>query len=162
MLVSRLLEVKHPSAKMGFFKSCLDALLQALTLSPQFGAFDDPQLVLSNPGKDIAQTPLDFISSHPSTIIEPENASPGFQCVYPKRWTSCNTATSRDCWLRDNESTDEFGAYSQIDINTDCEFLFDVILDGPDLTAAVAATECLFSFFSFVELATNISCVLGM
>ncbi|KAF3765652.1 hypothetical protein M406DRAFT_339052 [Cryphonectria parasitica EP155] len=80
---------------MGFFQSCIDALLQLAALTP-FTPYDD-----------YSQKPL-FGSSHDA-------------CVYPARWTSCNTPTSRDCWLQDTESADEFGAYSQIDIHTDYE-----------------------------------------
>lgn len=104
---------------MGFLKECLDALFKLAALNPfaTLGPFDLQQ--------GYGQKPL-FDSSHTSTstetiTLEPENASPGFTCVYPKRWKSCNTPTSRDCWLQDTASPDGFGAYSQIDINTDCK-----------------------------------------
>lgn len=105
---------------MGFLNSCWEALLQIAALNP-FNPYEDliQQPLLGRPGLGIGQAPIS--SSHDSTIIEPEKASPGFKCVYPKRWKSCNTATSRDCWLQDTESTDAFEAYSQIDIHTDCK-----------------------------------------
>lgn len=108
---------------MGFLAPCWEALLQVAALGPYsniYGnSFDNQQQkpLLGHPvGADISPQ-----VSIGNTVIEPETASPGFQCVYPKRWRSCHTPTSRDCWLRDTESTDAFEAYSQIDINTDCE-----------------------------------------
>lgn len=107
---------------MGFFQSCWEALLQATAFTPYnpFGEISfHQQPLLSRPGLDVPQTPIS--SSPDGTIIRPQTGSPGFQCVYPARWKSCNTPTSRDCWLQDTESTDAFEAYSQIDINTDCQ-----------------------------------------
>lgn len=103
---------------MGFFKSCLEQLIRLAALSP-FNPFEDliQQPILGS--EDIAQHPL--TPPVDNTIIEPELASPGFQCVYPSRWKSCNTAETRDCWLQDTQSGTEFSEYSQIDINTNCE-----------------------------------------
>lgn len=47
------------------------------------------------------------------TPLYPHQASPGFQCLYPSGWTSCNGADSRDCWVKAPYGT-------QYDINTDC------------------------------------------
>lgn len=47
------------------------------------------------------------------TPLYPHQASPGFQCLYPSGWTSCNGADSRECWLKAPSGT-------QYDINTDC------------------------------------------
>lgn len=103
---------------MGFFKSCLEQLLRVAALTP-FNPFED---LIQQPlfgSSDLAQTSLGLIPGDGGdTIIHPEHASPGFKCVYPKRWKSCNTNTSRDCWLQDTQA--EFASYSQIDINTDC------------------------------------------
>lgn len=106
---------------MGFLQSCWEALLQVAALTP-YNPFEisfNQHPLLSHPGVDVPQVPIS--SSPDSTVIKPETASPGFQCVYPKRWKPCNTPTSRDCWLQDTKSTDAFEAYSQIDINTDCK-----------------------------------------
>lgn len=111
---------------MGFLKSCLEQLIRLAALSP-FNPFED---VIQQPilgSEDIAQHPL-IPSVDDTTIIEPELASPGFQCVYPSRWKSCNTAETRDCWLQDTQS-DEFSGYSQIDINTNCKCPFTAFLN---------------------------------
>jgi len=47
------------------------------------------------------------------TPLYPHQAYPGFQCIYPSGWTSCNGADSRDCWVKSPYGT-------QYDINTDC------------------------------------------
>lgn len=54
-------------------------------------------------------------------IYRPLGLSLSNGCQYPNDWQSCNTPTSRDCWIRkDNtESNDE--SVSQFDILTDCE-----------------------------------------
>lgn len=106
---------------MGLLKSCWDVLLQLAALTP-FNPYENgfnQQPILSYLEGDNPQAPI--LSSPGNTLIHPETASPGFQCVYPKRWKSCNTPTSRDCWLQDTETADAFEAYSQIDINTDCK-----------------------------------------
>ncbi|ROW06913.1 hypothetical protein VMCG_04157 [Cytospora schulzeri] len=113
---------------MGFFKSCLEQLFKLAALSP-FNPFED---IIQQPllgASDLAQVPLNIPSGGGDTIIHPEHASPGFKCVYPKRWKSCNTATSRDCWLQDSQA-DEFASYSQIDINTDFDGDFTLYADG--------------------------------
>ncbi|KUI58907.1 Laccase-2 [Cytospora mali] len=104
---------------MGFFKSCLEQLIRLVALTPFNPLEDFFQQPLLGSG-DIGQVPLVIPGEPADTIIHPEHASPGFQCVYPKRWKSCNTPTSRDCWLQDTQGG-EFASYSQIDINTDYE-----------------------------------------
>ncbi|KAI3392408.1 hypothetical protein diail_5735 [Diaporthe ilicicola] len=104
---------------MGFLKSCLEQLIRLAALAP-FNPFED---LIQQPflgSSDSAQHPIIPIGAD-DTIIRPELASPGFQCVYPSRWKSCNTATTRDCWLQDTQSRHGFGGYSQIDIHTDYE-----------------------------------------
>lgn len=69
-------------------------------------------------------------SASPSGVrFHPDGASPGFYCEYPtlSQWQSCNTADSRDCWLRKPKNTkikercnctdDE---PDEINIHTDC------------------------------------------
>lgn len=108
---------------MGFLKSCLDTLLSLATFNiynPYDISTQKPFFTSSSDG-DIGKTP---ISSPPGTVsFEPHSATAGFKCTYPARWKPCNTETSRDCWLQDTESPNEFGAYSQVDIHTDCECL---------------------------------------
>lgn len=104
---------------MGFLKSCLEELIRLAALAP-FNPFED---LVQQPffgSSDTAQHPL-IPAGAEDTIIHPELASPGFQCVYPSRWKGCNTETTRDCWLQDTQSPAGFGSYSQIDIHTDCE-----------------------------------------
>lgn len=113
-------DATRENTTMGFLESCWEALLQVAALGPYHpyqNSFPQ-QPILGHPGVGVPQVPL--TSSPGNTVLSPEYASPGFQCVYPKRWRSCNTPTSRDCWLQDTESTDAFEAYSQVDINTDC------------------------------------------
>lgn len=105
--------LSRPSAvTMGFLRECFDMLLGLVVLNPY-----------SDGGLGSQQKPLFDSTTHDAgtTVIEPVNASPNFQCVYPPRWKSCNTATTRDCWLQDTEAPDAFGAYSQVDIHTDCK-----------------------------------------
>lgn len=105
---------------MGFLKSCLEQLVRLAALAP-FNPFED---LLQQPllgSEDTAQHPIIPSAGDTLAIIQPELASPGFQCVYPSRWKSCNTAETRDCWLQDTQSGDGFSGYSQIDINTNCE-----------------------------------------
>lgn len=49
--------------------------------------------------------------------FSPDGASPGFYCEYPTLtdWEPCNSADSRDCWLRKPDSQSD-----EININTDC------------------------------------------
>ena len=78
---------------MGFLTKCTEALLGFLTFAP----------VDKNPFQEpLTQQPLPF----GDITIQPENASPGFQCQYPamKGWKSCNTADDRTCWLQDPSS----------------------------------------------------------
>lgn len=90
---------------MGFFKSCWEAFLQLSTFRP----FDH--------SSHANQRPLDDAA----VIVRPELASPGFTCSYPslKGWKSCNTATSRDCWIQDPARRQPL--FSQYDIHTDYE-----------------------------------------
>lgn len=71
----------------------------------------------------------------PGVRFHPDGASPGFFCEYPSlsQWESCNSADSRDCWLRKKlpskikercNCTDDDGP-DQIDINTDCKYICD-------------------------------------
>lgn len=61
--------------------------------------------------------------------FHPDGASPGFYCEYPtlSEWQPCNSADSRECWLRQtrpskikercNCTDDE---YDELNIHTDC------------------------------------------
>lgn len=100
---------------MGFLKACIDTLLSLATFNG-FSPYD-----ISSQKPFISSSDVVPVTASDFNSFEPINASPGFQCVYPKRWKSCNTASSRDCWLQDTESADEFGSYSQVDIHTDCQ-----------------------------------------
>lgn len=105
---------------MGFLKACIDTLL-ALTTFDFYNPYGiSAQQPLLGGSTDGLQAP---ISSSPTgmTSFEPDSATPGFKCSYPRRWAACNTNTTRDCWLQDTKSSSEFGAYSQVDIHTDCE-----------------------------------------
>lgn len=104
---------------MGFLTSCLEQLIRLAALAP-FNPFEDLVQQAFLGAGDTAQHPI-IPGGTDDTIISPEFASPGFQCVYPSRWKSCNTAETRDCWLQDTQSGDEFSGYSQIDISTDCK-----------------------------------------
>lgn len=105
---------------MSFLKSCVETLLSLATFNflEPYDISGQKPLIGSN---DALQAHIpDTTSFEPSSAY---GASPGFKCVYPQRWKPCNTATSRDCWLQDTQSADEFGAYSQIDIHTDCKWV---------------------------------------
>jgi hypothetical protein len=54
-------------------------------------------------------------------IRHPLGLSSSIVCQYPREWQSCNTPTSRDCWIR--KYVRGSGKYwvSQFDISTDCE-----------------------------------------
>ena len=73
---------------MGFLRSCSDALLQLLSFSTFWDIYG-------------LQKPLDLGNSE--VHIHPETATPDFVCKYPSLpgWENCNSADSRDCWLRD-------------------------------------------------------------
>lgn len=113
----------HDISKMGFLKSCVDTLLSLATFNI-YNPYDistQKPLLSSSDNDGSGQAP---IASPPGTVsFEPHSATAGFKCTYPSRWKPCNTETSRDCWLQDTESPNEFGAYSQVDIHTDCEYL---------------------------------------
>lgn len=121
---------------MGFLKACVDTLLSLATFN-----FVDPYDVSTQrplfSSSDAEQAPIST-SPIPDTIsFQPNSASPGFECVYPKRWKPCNTETSRDCWLQDTKASADFGAYSQIDIHTDCQWIngrADIMCRGAMLT----------------------------
>jgi len=95
---------------MGFFNACWEALLGLSTFAPSLG-FDR---------SDSTQHPLPL----PGLVIEPEHASPGFQCSYPsleaEGFVSCNTPDSRDCWLRNPGYKQPL--WSEWNIHTDCKF----------------------------------------
>ncbi|KAJ9138645.1 Multicopper oxidase [Pleurostoma richardsiae] len=104
---------------MGLIHICLDILYSVATFTP----FNPWTEVAQKPFlEDSSQSPLLSPPSTPVTF-HPEGSSPGFTCVYPELekqgWISCNTETTRDCWLRDPASV--YSDYSQIDINTDYE-----------------------------------------
>lgn len=102
--------------KMGFLNACVDMLLKLATLTP-FNPFDEFAAQQPLFSSDItAQHPL---QPSPGVDFHPVDASPGFQCHYPPNWVSCNTPTSRDCWIRDSNSA--HGKFSQKDIHTDCK-----------------------------------------
>lgn len=114
---------------MGFIKTCLDVLISLSILDPFRSPFEEfpsqkPLLGVTEDNGLASHTGHESTLGAESTILEPVNGSPGFKCVYPKRWVSCNTASDRSCWLRDTKTANEFGAYSQIDISTDCEFFY--------------------------------------
>ncbi|CAN8103940.1 unnamed protein product [Discula destructiva] len=104
---------------MGFLKLCVDTFLSLATFN-FYNQYDiSTQRPLLGSSSDGMQAP---ISSPPGMVsFMPHSATPGFKCSYPARWKPCNTETSRDCWLQDRESPNEFGAYSQVDIHTDYE-----------------------------------------
>lgn len=103
---------------MSFLKACIDTLLSLATFNG-FASYDiSSQKPFFSSSDVVPVTDSDFAST---ASFEPINGSPGFQCVYPNRWKPCNTASSRDCWLQDTQSADEFGSYSQVDIHTDCK-----------------------------------------
>lgn len=104
---------------MSILKAYVNTLLSLATFNI-YNPYDvsTQQPILASSANGIEQTPL---SSPPGTVsFKPDSATPGFKCTYPSRWKPCNTNTTRDCWLQDTKSPDEFGAFSQIDIHSDC------------------------------------------
>lgn len=108
---------------MGWFKVTLEFVLQVTQLNPFSAVILDQQ--------DAAQKPLGL--PKPGPHGSPSPSIPGvdfqpkasFECHYPeleaKGWEQCNTATSRDCWIRDPKANAP--SFTQYDVRTDCKRL---------------------------------------
>jgi hypothetical protein len=60
-------------------------------------------------------TPLVSGRSLPNTnTLVPRGSSPGFNCVFPPNWKTCNDENNRDCWVIDPNG-------KRYDIKTDYE-----------------------------------------
>lgn len=72
---------------------------------------------------DSSGAPAPTASGYSGVRFQPDGASPGFFCEYPSlpQWESCNSADSRDCWLRKTATSTDDDGLDQIDINTDCK-----------------------------------------
>ena len=110
---------------MGLFQAAVRVLLEwarisASPLNP-FGYPDEGNTQTPLAGSEPPSLPQTSASPffEAGVTFHPDGSSAGFQCSYPKlsksSWKACNTAGSRDCWLKHK------GSDRVYDIKTDCE-----------------------------------------
>lgn len=113
---------------MGFFKSCVDALLRLGPLSSfRDGYFSQQPLPFPVPSNEVLVHPQGHGSHHGGH--EPQySGDTSFVCRYPTYhgWESCNGPDSRKCWIRDPNSRQPL--FSQFDVNTDYEAVLTILM----------------------------------